>query len=98
MLGHTSLPLAPGSDWRLGWTAPAELSQGLCSKTQERRCIEVGGQTCKARTEFIPTPMVWETKKQPGLYQVSGRTEEQKPWEKTRVGKAAASKKKIMFP
>lgn len=53
---------------------------------------------CKARTEFIPTPMVWETKKQPGLYQVSGRTEEQKPWEKTRVGKVAAGKKKIMFP
>lgn len=52
---------------------------------------------CKAWTEFIPTPMVWETKNQPGLYQVSGRTEEQKPWEKTGIGKAATGKKKI-FP
>lgn len=50
---------------------------------------------CKAWTEFIPTPVVWETKKN---HQVSGRAEEQKPWEKTRVGKADAGKKKIMFP
>lgn len=53
---------------------------------------------CKAWTEFIPTPVVWGTKNQPGLYQVSGRTEEQKLWEKTGIGKAGAGKKKITFP
>lgn len=53
---------------------------------------------CKAWTEFIPPQGFGKLKKQPGLYQVSGRTEERKPWEKTGAGKADAGKKKIMFP